>query len=131
MVVPNNHGFPAKNDHFRVPPFKETPILCLGFDPLTIFADAKTGICVTRSKGEFPTALTLKGTMIRLPSGTGWSDPENQREKSRLLKWPSNHWVRVNPCCFFLWRWLPRSVYVFFFFLCCFFVGWKKKGKTW
>ena len=30
MVVPNNHGFSYKNDHFGgvlgVPPFKETPI---------------------------------------------------------------------------------------------------------
>ena len=42
-------------------------------------------------------ALTLKGTMIRLPSGTGWSDPENQRdqpayqicqESVAFLKWP-------------------------------------------
>ena len=126
MVVPNNHGFPAKNDHFRVPPFKETPILCLGFDPLTIFADAKTGICVTRSKGEFPTALTLKGTMIRLPSGTGWSDPENQREKSRLLKWPSNHWVRVNPCCFFCGDGY-REVFMFSFFSVLFFCWLEKK----
>ena len=40
MVVPNNHGFPTKNDHFGgvlgVPPFKETPIIPVFQNPLVI-----------------------------------------------------------------------------------------------
>ena len=71
-------------------------------------------------------ALTLKGTMIRLPSGTGWSDPENQRdqpayqicqESVAFLKWPFY-------ACFCFTRSLC------FVFLCVFLVGKKAEGTV-